>query len=349
MSHKCSNLWNGIHSFKQGFLIWLVGVSACATPSATTYVPCVPNESANIYNVAMLPEIRMLVEQVTSFSSFLPILTPQVATPISQGQFNTLPADFTMPSNTMVLPPQQNAFLYLLNETKINSDWRTFSLDNVTNLNVLVTFLSPKLIQAAYLNDFLYRGQKVDEFEARMRNALLKVVNRKELLFLVTITSNSINTPGATPHVLDIPVEQLMLTNSANLQIKPSHEEHNIDQPFNTLQEPEAGLLGYPIGISKVNECAWVLDPIYDTNIVAVVNSITLDGVDTGSHTWVIPYIPLVVDSTQQVAPLFTMQSLPSIPSTLEPRHYPPKDMTTADFWSQYALFIWHKITLGNY
>lgn len=349
MSQKRSNHWNSIHILKRGILLWFVGLSACAAPSASTYVPCVPNESANIYNVPMLPEIRMVVEQAASYYGLLPVLTPQAATPSSQGQFNTLPADFTIPSNTSTLPPQQNAFLYLLNETKINSDWRTFSLDNVTNLNVIVTFLSPKLIQAAYLNDFLYRGQKSDEFEARMRNALLKVINRKELIFIVTITSNSINMPGVTPHILDIPVDQLMLTNSADLKIGASHEEHNIDQPFNTLQEPEAGLLGYPIGISTVSECAWVLDPVYDTNIVLVVNSITLDGVDTGSHTWVIPYIPLVVDATQQVVPLFTMQSLPSIPPILEPRHYPPKDMATADFWSQYALFIWHKITLGNY
>jgi hypothetical protein len=349
MSHKRLNLWNGIHILKQGVLLWLVGLSACAAPSAPTHVPCVPNDSANIYNVNMLPEIRMVVEQATSYYGLLPVLTPQVATQSSQGQFNTPPAALTIPSNAIALPPQQNAFIHLLNETKVNSDWRTFSLDNLNNLNVIITFLSPKLIQTAYLNDFLYRGQKVDEFETRMRNALLKVINRKELIFLVTIISNSINTPGATPHVLDIPIDQLMLMNSANLEIKPGHDEHNIDQPFNTLQEPEAGLLGYPIGISKANECAWTLDPIYDTNIVFIVNSITLDGADTGSHTWVIPYTPLVVDSTQQVAPLFTMQSLPSIPSTLEPRHYPPKDMAATDFWSQYALFIWHKITLGNY
>lgn len=349
MSHKRSNLWNGIHILKRGFLFRLVGLSACAAPSTPTHVPCVPDESANIYNVVMLPDIRTLVDPTNSYYGLPPVLTPQATPQISQGQFNTLPADFTIPSNTIALPLQQSAFVHLLNETKINSDWRTFSLDNVSNLNVIVTFLSPKLIQAAYLNDFLYRVQKIDEFETRMRSALQKVVQRKELIFIVTITSNSINTPGITPHILDIPIDQLMLTNSADLEIKPSHEEHNIDQPFNTLQEPEAGLLGYPIGISTVSGCAWVLDPIYDTNIVVVVNSITLDGVDTGSHTWVIPYIPLVVDATQQVAPLFTMQSLPSIPPTLEPRHYPPKDMATADFWSQYALFIWHKITLGNY
>lgn len=323
----------------------LVGVSACGVNTASgspDYAPCMPEgEGVNIYNAEVSSESEAILDQYMGIAGIVPTLAPSANGETFIGSISEAQALLTMNS-----VPSQGAFLFLFEETFRASDIKTIKFDNFDEITIIITFLSPKLLQAAFLNDFIYHNELSTDFESKMFSAIAKTVQRQELLFLVTVTGIHRESLSST-HSVTIPIKQLLLTNASDLYIRPAHDEHNLTQTYYTNQDPESGILGYPIGVMINNQCIWVLDPIYNTNIVIGIDALKVDNVDNGPHTWSIPYTSLLKSDSSSPPSAFNTGGI-SMPTKIEPHSSPPQDRNAVTFWSDYALFVWYKVTQGN-
>lgn len=349
-------LGQGSRFFRWFFIaVWLTAlVSACEpidiNSPGSLAATCQPGDgSGNIYQTGMFPYIKDIIERANAIPTTTVLQTAVPGTPSGFiGDASSMPSLMPTSMPNLGLPPQQDAFLYLVNETMHTTDTRIVRQDNSDAVHIVITFLSPKLIQAAYLNDFLYRGETPSEFESRLSTALSKTVKREEFLFLVTLIPANRTVPGISNYIVEVTMDNTTLMDSSGTIVKPTHVEYNLKQPFHTQQPPESGLMGYPMGLQTANGCASVLDPIYNTTIVIATESIQINGIVNEPHSWTIPYAPLVLDPEYSEPPLDSLSYLNLIPNPPTPLFTPPSEVNAA-FWVGYAQFIWGKITKGNY
>ncbi|MBV5350008.1 hypothetical protein JZU71_02290, partial [bacterium] len=89
---------------------------------------------------------------------------------------------------------QYAAFQYLIAETKRWSDIVAIKLNDGSQAEIAITFISPELIQAVFLSDILKDRFITSGFQTQIQNALGEIAVRDELLFLATVTSAAIMT-----------------------------------------------------------------------------------------------------------------------------------------------------------
>lgn len=245
-----------------------------------------------------------------------------------------------------VLDARHKALKFLIEETFRWTDIRTIRLSTSSEVHIIITYIHPELIQAAYLSEILEKKYVVPDIDAHVDQVISEVARREELLFMMTVIPHHRDPFNMSKNKLMIPVEKMNLTNSENIPVPPSHYDPNLDQPIDTTQEPVFGLVAYPIGIQSNSRCLWVLDNTYNTNIVIVTNTLLIDGVNGDSHAWTIRYKPLIdlgipkglPDSSQ---PNYDIRQLPS--ATI-----PPSNINDADFWRDYSRFIWKQAVYGK-
>lgn len=315
------------------------GLSGCdgIVPSQQVIVAlpiCTPmSPMVNVYRAAPQPWANMIFE-----SAFPPIPTPVPPTP---------PIQFNEQS---ILSARFSAFQQLVKETKRWSDTKVINLNNSGETRITITYISPELLQAVFLNDVLKNRFPTFGFLEHLQGKLNQIAERDELLFLVTIASknNSFNT---TSHAIKIPIEEMVLQNAENVTVVHAHDDHNLAQIIDTSSAPIFGYLGYPLSLVSAEQCSWILDPKYNTTIVITVPYIQLDNNNSpNSYFWTIPYAPLI----EPVLPTVTaIQPLPLIydPSQypMTPLQLPPTDASQSSYWDEFARFIWGQVTLANY
>lgn len=332
-------------------LAMMSGVSACGgetSPPTQQSVSCLPevrDGTPNIYEQGTVEAIRNLVGSTSALN---------IPTPISNGgqpgssfgQFGSM--DELL--NTIV-GSQYTASQYLMGETIRATDVISIRGSNANQVHIMITFLSPLLIQAAYLNDYILKSQPLSEFEQRMLASTAKTAERGELLFLVTIISDNPNTSLAASSVTDIPIENLMLVNADGLQVAPAHYDRNLDQPFESSAIFETGIMGYPIGVQRNGFCVWVLDPKFNRNIVIVGTSITAGQDTNATHTWTIPYEALV-DPAVSAPPVDTSSFFDTTkinPTTTVTTPPIPTDTSiSSKIWQEYSQFVGTQIMQGK-
>jgi hypothetical protein len=333
-----------------GFLIItiiLTGLSGCASQPAGSLppIPCTPEfPEANVYKEAPKELANTIFKYVY----------PPTSTPTSPD--GVAPALPVPPSDQQFLPARYEAFQYLTRQTKRWSTIETIKLDGLNEMQVIVTFISPELLQAVYLNEVLKDRFLTSGFEDQLKNILAIIAAREELLFLVTVTSTSNNNPTSTPHMIEIPIKQMFLKNAGNLETAPVHDDHNLEQPINSSLDAVFGYIAYPLGLLDSSGCNWTLNPKYDTNIVITLSDIKVDNAVSRKYTWTIPYRSLI-DSNPPVTPQFaapTEFALDRVaPSSRPPYPLPnfilSSGTDTNAYWQEFAKFIWNQITLGNY
>jgi hypothetical protein len=251
-------------------------------------------------------------------------------------------------TTTPILGARQAALQYLIDETKRWSDTEIVRLDDSNEAHITVTFISPRLLQAVYLNKILEQGYIPPDFEAQTQKMLYRVAERDELIFLLTITmvnNGSLNLPA---HILDIPLKEMVLTNGADITITLDHDDHILDHPIHSSPEPVFGYLAYPLAVLGDGKCNWVLEPKYNTSIVITVRAIRVDGMESGPYAWTIPYSPLMDTDIPSIPPMVT-SNLGFTPDSLSPLQLPPSDVNNPNYWQDLARFIWNQVTLGNY
>lgn len=329
-----------------GFLILIAGLSGCfqlsgQDPSSPAVVCTPESNQVNIYRSATpQPWVNKVFED-----AFLPIPPP-------------IPPNITpLFDDQKILNARNAAFLQLINETKRWSDTQTIKLDDLSTTNITVTFISPELLQAVFLNDVLLTRSVTPDFATQIRGMLNNIAEREELLFLLTVTTTN-NTINPKHHTIKIPIDNMNLNNAEDLKIKPSHDDHNLDQLMDTSSDPVSGYLAYPLAVLSGAQCKWILDPKYNTNIVIaltpttvapVVSSIEVDGVDNNTpYSWTIPYTFLINSVTTSNTPVSASHTTPDL-TILAPYPLPPKDLNNDTDWQNFARFIWHQLTRANY
>jgi hypothetical protein len=267
---------------------------------------------------------------------------PYIPTPI--------PPNPTQFDEQKILGARYAALQQLIYETKRWSDTETIKLkDSSEAARITITYLSPELLQAVFLNEVLKNRYPTYGFQDQLQTALNTVAERDELLFLLTVTTTNNN---VTPihHTIKIPIQEMVMHNAENLTIVHSHDDHNLEQLIDISSGPVFGYLAYPLSVTA-SQCEWVLDPKYNTNIVITVPSVDVDGVSDGiPYFWTIPYASLIVPimptavTVPTLPPVFDQNIYPMTPLAL-----PPSDINQANYWQDFARFVWNQITLGNY
>jgi hypothetical protein len=330
-------------------LIITAGLSGCAPSSESSpQVVCTPNPSnINVYRVTP----QALTNIIFQFSVSPPIPLAGIATPtmLPSAIIDAMQGISSTPMPSQSQSSRYAALQYLINETKRWSDIETIKLDDFSEVQILVTFISPELLQAVFLNEVLKQGVLFPDFDAKTQAMLNTVAARDELLFLLTITTTNIGGSNLSSHSINIPIRDMVLTNGEDLPIAPKHDDHNLDQPINSVSRSVFGYLAYPLAVLKNGECKWVLEPKYNTSIVITVPLIQMDEGSNGPYTWTIPYSPLIHADTP---PDLTILMIPlGFDQTLfSPLTSPPDgNIYQTNNWQDYARFVWNQIVLGNY
>lgn len=237
----------------------------------------------------------------------------------------------------------------LVNKTKSWSDIQTIELDDSNKAQIVVTFLSPQLIQAVFNSEALTRGDAV----SNSQSALDEIAARDELIFFVSVITTSNNNINTTPHRIDIPIRDMVIMNADGVDASPLHDDHVLAQPINSSFEPVFGYLTYPIAMMHGTQCNWILDPDYNKRIIVTVPNILVDGVSSGPYTWVISYsslfkvwtpLPSQPDMAIDINLVSNSQTPPLPMATL----LNPAGLPENTFWQIYAGFLWHQILHGN-
>jgi hypothetical protein len=339
-------LWNKLHIVLRGFVMVVIitGLVGCASSTATPPIVCTPESpNVNIYRTTpqttRVSEIFQHAYQPTPTPSPLDATIPTPSIPISEMQ---------------ILGARFEALNFLKNQTIRWSDAETIKLDNLNEVQITVTFISPELIQAVFLNEVLKDRIITSDFEAQLQGVLNYLANRDELLFLVTVTATTNNNSSEIPHTLEIPIEQMLLNNASNLKSSPYHDDHNLEQPIDTTTKPVFGYIAYPLAVFNTNDCNWILDPKYNTNIVITTPDIKLDHAVTHPYTWTIPYKPLIeINNNSDMNTTTSVTGLD--PNLLVPSAMPPNpkinqnDPNKEAYWQDFARYVWNQVTLGNY
>jgi hypothetical protein len=352
-------LWNKLHIVLRGFVMLMIitGLVGCAPSTATTPPPiiCTPESpNVNIYRTAPQTLVEKIVQHVGSL--IIPTPAAQVGTDPTSSFFNPSP-DAVAQLGPQISEARYAAFQYLVDQTQRWSDSETIKLDDTNEAQITLTFLSPDLIQAAFLlSQILKDNFFTSDLQTQIQTVLNSIGDRDELLFLVTITATSSSgVPNSQQHSIKIPMDRMILTNTEDLLVLHLHEDHILDQPINTSANPVSGYIAFPLAMLTENGCKWILDPKYSTSIVITVPEITLDNAATGPYTWTIPYASL----TQKVSPEIKLNFSPpdgfnTYP--LNPIQRPPAPITSQmlqngvnpnGYWEEFAKFVWNRITSG--
>jgi hypothetical protein len=237
------------------------------------------------------------------------------------------------------------AFQYLINETMRWSDVETIKFNDSSEAEIVITFISPELLQAIFLNNSLKDLTVTSDFQTQVRSALEAVAGREELLFMITVTSPG-NYTNLNNHVVKIPIASLVLNNAENLQFAPSHNDYNLGQPINSSTEAVFGYLAYPlVHQPSADKCKLTLDPKFDTNIVISLPAIDVDGVVSGPYSWTIQYAALLNAPSSPEVPAFAIPPGYDL-NQVSPLQTPPSGIKPGNRWQDFARFLWSKITL---
>jgi hypothetical protein len=323
-----------------GLLILCVTAGLCGcTPTQkqqdeiiVPIVICTPESPlVNVYKATPQPWANKIFE-------FAFPLFPTPIPPNSAIQFN----------EQSILDARYTAFQQLIKETKRWSDTQVLNLNDSSDARVTVTYLSPELLQAVILNQVLRDRSLTYGFQDQLQKVLNTVAERNELLFLLTVAMKNSNM-APTRHTIRIPIQGMVMHNAENLTITHSHDDHNLEKVIDTSSDPVFGYLAYPLAQVSSNQCKWILDPKYNTNIVVTVPYVEVDGTSNATPLfWTIPYMSLINPIMPSDTYIWTLPPTYD-QSQMAPFAEPPTDINQPTYWQDFARFIWSQITLGNY
>jgi hypothetical protein len=321
-----------------GFLGLMVtaGLSGCASTHSQEIIVSLPmctpvSPVVNVYRAAPQTWANAIFEY-----AFPPIPTP--ISPNPPLQFN----------EQQILGARYAALQQLISETKRWSDTKIIKLNDSSEARITVTYISPELLQAVFLNEVLKDHFLTSGFQDQLQSVLNAVAERDELLFMLTVTMTNANNPSLIRHTIKIPIQEMVMHNAENLTIIHNHDDHNLEQIIDTSSNPVFGYLGYPLAV-QTSQCKGVLDPRYNTNIVITIPYLEVDGASNKTpYFWTVPYSPLLKINLPPGVPNFILP--PGFDTNLmTPLPLPPNDINQASYWQDFARFVWNQLTLGNY
>ena len=186
----------------------------------------------------------------------------------------------------------------LTNQVKNWSSSSDINLDNDQIIRITVTFIGPEIAQMAIYNQLLYYPIQGVDFKTPLDKGMESLAQRDEFIFLVLITAsdNVASIPGRDIVTLDIPIREMLLTNTADLAVRPNHDDHLLDEEIHLGNgDFIAGFLGYPIAVGNESNCREVMEPDWNTSVTIRIPSYSIDGEQIQNPlTWNISYRTLI-------------------------------------------------------
>lgn len=315
-----------------------VGLIGCAPSTATvvSQTPCLPESAGGNMYVATPNTSTSNIFQYAATS------TPDPTTILSVQDISNL-------QDAKIRDARYAALKVLEHETERWTVVNEFILDATNKTQIMITFLSPELLQAVFQNNVLAHNPKNTDVNAAINSGLAQIADRKELIFLVTIIATNQNGGNPSTHILDLDMRQMILKNADDYDIVPRHDDHNLDQPIDVSKNPVFGFLYYPLAIEVNGICNLVLDRKSNTKINLQTQALTIDSVSSGPYLWSMPFAPLVEIGNSFHTPTYPDQFTFIDENIFSPIKTPPTDRSHTDFWRDFARFVWGQITLENY
>ncbi|MBL8102529.1 MAG: hypothetical protein JNM02_08380 [Anaerolineales bacterium] len=238
----------------------------------------------------------------------------------------------------------------LVGETKYWSDVQTIKLDDLSQAQIVVTFISPQLIHAMFNSEISRIGYAV----SNPQPALDAIAARDELIFFMTVITSTNNNINTTSHKIQIPIQQMVIMNADDVVAPPLHDDHVLAQPINSSYEPVFGYLTYPIAMIHGAGCSWILNPTYNKRIIITIPDIFVDDKSTGSYTWAISYSSLFKVGTPAPSQASMAVDTNLVSNSLLPPSpmvglLTPNGLPEDTFWQMYSGFLWRQVMQGIY
>lgn len=257
---------------------------------------------------------------------------------------------------------QKDAFNLLEEQVKDWSAYEDILVEGNLIIRITITYVSPELVEALVLNQTLYSGiLSSADFLSQVKAVKTDIAKREELLFLITITASEYRDKILPDNglMIDIPLKDLTLTNSANLSVVRRHADQILDDEINLRSGPEYGYLGFPIAVQKDGVCQLVIDTTWDTSLTLHTPNLIVDSTMRSSLTWGIGMHPLVdmnapsidLDELMQMGSVTTPTTEASYYSPIEDPPLPINGIskTEIDYWDTYwdhmSRYIWYYLT----
>lgn len=266
------------------------------------------------------------------------------------------------PSNTSAQYKEARsaAFKLLGQQSQRWSDFIDLQLADSEVVTITVTYLSPQLIEAVILNEALaYWSPETAPslFSDMLVEGVARPRARGENLFLVTLSATRYgNGGGGEPITVDIPLDQLFLTNSMDQRVSTKRDDHSVSQKVRLTHGPFSALIGFQTTVLNQNECALLLDPDQDSSISITLESFTVDGQERGPQTWTIGYEPLLGEVSPNVRPDYTFDPTLAIPQHWRPSEDAPTPQMGISrsangmwesYWQKMGCYIWRRLTFS--
>ena len=223
-------------------------------------------------------------------------------------------------------------------------------------IRITVTFISPEIAQMAIYNQLLYNPIFGSDFKTPMDKGMDSIAQRDEFEFLVTITA-SVNVAtilGEDAVILDVPIKEMVLTNTADLIVQPKHDDHLLDEEIHLKNGKFiAGFIGYPIAVGNELQCTEVMEPIWNTSVTIRIPSYSIDGnLVQDSLTWNISYRTLIDFGAPPAAPIpnnvpngIAIDFSPSVNPPIPVNNISDAELPYWDYyWQTMARFVWWQV-----
>lgn len=255
---------------------------------------------------------------------------------------------------------KQDALDQLGKNTEHWSDRADIAIDENQMVRVVITYLDPVLIQYIVLNqalDYLNAQNDPAAFDNELRTVMGNLGNRNELLFIVTITAPFYREQAFNNTVLtvDIPIEQMSLISTADMSVRPTHEDHILDEAIDITHGPVYGIMGFPIAVFDQTQCVWIMDQ-FTTTLTLEVPNVILGATTFGTQYWSIPYIPLVGENDIHPIPTMDPTFDPARNSIIEapptPNWNPNAKVDNTNwhlYWEDMGRHIWNVVITASH
>jgi hypothetical protein len=280
---------------------------------------------------------------------------------LSQPPAGALTIYTSLKNGTVIIDEARKwAFSQLGKNTDHWSQYVDIAIDGTRMVRITVTYLDPVLVQYIFLNHLLSLNvnevagvttDAVANFNSELISKMGRVADRKEMLFLITITAPAYDRQAYDEGMftVKIPVEQMALINGSDLMIYPTHEDHILDETIYITRGPVSGIVGYPLSVIVGENCTWVIDT-YTTTLTLDMPTVTLGSETFGPQYWSIPYQPLIptdfnvssstYDSNydmSRISPLLEPPKPYWAPGTVDPTVWKV-------YWEDMGRYIWNLV-----
>lgn len=259
---------------------------------------------------------------------------------------------------------RKEAYLRLAVNAEHWSEFRDLARDDNRMIRVTITLIDPILVQYIVLNHAL-RNEVItgltmtpEDFDATIKAVMARFGERKELLFLVTVTSPEyVNQPyGERALTAQIPFEEMVMINASDMRVASSHDDHNLSEPITINGGPQHGYIGFPLAVLHQGNCIFIMD-LWNTTATLEVGSAQLGDKEFQRLSWTIPYYPLVEQTSEHpVTGFYAVEQYMSLDVNLiQPQANPPQPAWNPNselpegaswrpYWQNVGSYLWYLV-----